>query len=325
MALGKAVIINMQDIEVENVNWLWYPYIPFGKVTVIQGDPGNGKTTFILAVSSIVTNGLSFPATNENTAPANIIYQTAEDGLADTIKPRLLQYGADCSKVFVIDDSYKQLTLDDGRIEESINKVNAKVLVIDPLQAFLGADVDMHRANEIRPIFKKLADVAQRTGCAIIIIGHMNKSAGAKGIYRGLGSIDITAAARSVLLLGKDPNNPNVRAVIPIKSSLAPEGQAIAFELGENVCFKWLGLCDLTVDDLLAPPKMDRKRVIDDARLLLSELLKDSPLPSEEVLKQAKEKSISERTLYTAKKELGIGSIKVNDVWHFDKVANIAT
>ena len=156
VVLGKAVIINMQDIEVEDVNWLWYPYIPFGKITVVQGDPGNGKTTFILAVSSIVTNGLSFPATNENTAPANIIYQTAEDGLADTIKPRLLQYGADCSKVFVIDDSLKQLTLDDGRIEESVNKVNAKVLVIDPLQAFLGADVDMHRANEIRPIFKKI-------------------------------------------------------------------------------------------------------------------------------------------------------------------------
>jgi archaellum biogenesis ATPase FlaH len=139
MALGRAIIINMEDIEVESVNWLWYPYIPFGKITVIQGDPGNGKTTFILAVASIVTNGLSFPATENNIDPSNIIYQTAEDGLADTIKPRLLQYGADCKRVFVIDESYKNLTLDDLRIEEAITKLNAKMLVIDPLQAFLGA------------------------------------------------------------------------------------------------------------------------------------------------------------------------------------------
>ena len=131
--------------------------------------------------------------------PFNMIFQTAEDGLGDTVKPRLLSAEANLDRVLVIDDAENPLTLADDRIEKAIRENNAKLMIIDPLQAFLGANVDMNRANEVRPIFRKLADIAQATGCAVVMIGHLNKASGAQSTYRGLGSIDITAVVRSLL------------------------------------------------------------------------------------------------------------------------------
>lgn len=133
----------------------------------------------------------------------NVIYQTAEDGLADTIKPRLENAGADCSRVLVIDEGQHELTLCDERLEQAIRKTAAKLIVLDPLQAYLGSDVDMHRANEVRPVLKRIASIAEQTQCAVILIGHMNKAQGIKSSYRGLGSIDFRASARSVLLIGR--------------------------------------------------------------------------------------------------------------------------
>ena len=173
----KVKLITMSDVKTTPVNWLWHPYIPYGKITLVQGDPGDGKTTFVLAVASLLTNGHPMPESKptEPITPETVIYQTAEDGLADTIKPRLEEVGADCSRVLVIDESKEPLSLTEGRIEPSIITSKEKLLILDPLQAYLGTDVDMHRANEIRPIFKSLAGIAERTGCAILIVGHMNK------------------------------------------------------------------------------------------------------------------------------------------------------
>lgn len=148
---------------------------PLWQITLIQGDPGDGKTTFVLAVAALLTNGKPMPECENAAEPVTVIYQTAEDGLADTIRPRLDEVGADCSRVIVIDESEQALTLSDSRIEQAIIKTQAKLLILDPLQAYLGVEVDMHRANEIRPVFKALAGVAERTGCAVVIIGHMNK------------------------------------------------------------------------------------------------------------------------------------------------------
>ncbi len=136
-------------------------------------------------------------------SPVHVIYQTAEDGLGDTIKPRLLAAGADCSKVMVIDDSDQPLTMADVRLEEAIVQTKAKMVVLDPIQGFLGANVDMHRANEIRPLMKRIAVLAEKYHCAVILIGHMNKNSNGKSSYRGLGSIDFQAAARSVLIVGR--------------------------------------------------------------------------------------------------------------------------
>jgi hypothetical protein len=190
MQKKKSKLIRMSDIETEQVHWLWYPFIPYGKFTIIQGDPGEGKTSFVLAMIALLTTGKPLPEGREAAGPISVIYQSAEDGLADTIKPRLEMSGADCSRVLVIDESDKELTLCDERLEQAVQETGAMLIVLDPLQAYLGDNVDMHRANEVRPVFKRLCAMADRTGCAIILIGHINKAQGLKSSYRGLGSID---------------------------------------------------------------------------------------------------------------------------------------
>lgn len=181
------------------------------------------------------------------------------------------------------------------------------MLIIDPLQAYLGANVDMHRANQIRPIMRYLSDVAERTGCAIILIGHMNKVE-TKGIYKGLGSIDITAAARNVLLLGCDPNNEYIRVVVPIKASLAPKGKAVTFELNPDTGFKWIGESELTETDILSISKKKDKKisVIDEAKKYILDLLGDGDILVKEATKLLLEAGFSRTTIRRAREQLGI-------------------
>ena len=223
-------IINMEDVEATKVKWLWYPYIPYGKITIIQGDPGEGKTTLVLNLAAKLTRGEKtrgekLPESVKAAEPINVLYQSAEDGLADTIKPRLIAANADTSRVMVIDETDIELSMTDHHLEAAIQQTGAKLVILDPLQAYLGAKVDMHRANEVRPVFKHLAAVAEKYECAIVLIAHLNKTAGMKAAYRMLGSVDITAAARSILIVGRVKNNPTVRVMVHSKSSLAPEGE----------------------------------------------------------------------------------------------------
>ena len=306
-------MINMQDIVIEEVHWVWYPYIPYGKVTIVQGDPGEGKTTFILALISLLTKGEPLPESDVASEPIQAIYQTAEDGLADTIKPRLVEYGADCSKVLVIDDSDKELTLSDERLEEAIRQTGAKIIILDPLQAYLGSGVDMHRANEVRSVLKRLSGMAERTGCAVILIGHMNKAQGLKSSYRGLGSIDFQATARSVLLVGRMKENPAIRVIAHCKSSLAPEGKSIAFALDAELGFQWKGSCETTVDDLLCGNGDTKTKTMQMEEVLREMLF--VPVAAEEVFAKAESLGISKRTLDYAKKNLGIISERIGDKW----------
>ena len=243
----------------------------------------------------------------------NVIYQTAEDGLADTIKPRLESAGADCTRVLVIDESKRELTLCDARLEEAICRTGAKLIVLDPLQAYLGSNVDMHRANEVRPVLKRLSLMAERTQCAVILIGHMNKAQGLKSGYRGLGSIDFRASARSVLIVGRLKSGDTLRIVAQDKNSLAPEGAAIAFELHPEHGFRWKGFCDATVDNILNGTGQVQTKTMqmeDELRRFLTQ-----PRPAEEVLALAKQLGISERTLKIAKRNLGILSERRADQW----------
>ncbi|MDA8229361.1 MAG: AAA family ATPase [Desulfitobacterium hafniense] len=315
MQKKKSKLIRMSDIETEQVRWLWYPFIPYGKVTIIQGDPGEGKTSFVLAMIALLTTGKPLPEETVAVEPIRVIYQSAEDGLADTIKPRLEMSGADCSRVLVIDESDKELTLCDERLEQAVQETGARLIVLDPLQAYLGDNVDMHRANEVRPIFKRLCAMADRTGCAIILIGHMNKAQGLKSSYRGLGSIDFRAAARSVLLVGRLKSDPTVRVVAHDKSSLAPEGKSIAFSLDAENGFQWIGSCDISVDDVLSGVGSVQTKtglMEEELRRMLTK-----PVPAEEVFKRASELGISERTVNIAKKNVGIDTMRVGNRWHW--------
>lgn len=298
-------IIRMSDVELTPVEWLWKPYLPFGKLSVLQGNPGEGKTYFAMHLAAACTNGKLLP-NMERMEPFNVIYQTAEDGLGDTVKPRLIEAGADLDRVLVIDDSEVQLTLSDERIEKAIIENNARLVIIDPIQAYLGADVDMNRANEVRPIFMRLGQVAQRTGCAILLIGHLNKAAGMQSLQRGLGSIDIAAAVRSVLFIGKLKHDPTMRILTHEKSSLAPPGVSLAFSLGDEGGFRWVGEYDITADEMLSGIEPQRETKTQQAKDLICTLLAGGKqVFSEDIDKAALERGIPGRTVRDAKRELG--------------------
>ena len=299
-----------KDIEQTSVEWLWFPYIPFGKLTIIQGNPGEGKTYFAMMLTAACTNRKLFP-NMEDIEPFNVIYQTAEDGMGDTIKPRLVEAGADLSRVMVIDDSEEVLTLSDDRIEKAVRQNHVRLVIIDPVQAFIGADVDMNRANEVRPVFRKLGMIAEKTGCAIVLIGHLNKSSGTQSTYRGLGSIDIQATARSVLLVARLRDKPNIRIMAHDKSSLAPTGDAIGFEMMEDNGMVCIGPYDITIDELLSGNEGRGKKKLDIAENFIKEYFGScKEIISNDILQEAARRGIKRNTLLSAKKKLGITSSK---------------
>ena len=318
MEENKLKLINMADVQVEEVAWLLYPLIPFGKITILQGDPGEGKTTVMLHIIACLTKGesLSFIDEKSEYEPMNVIYQTAEDGLGDTIKPRLLDAGADCSKVLVIDDSDEALTITDDRLEMAIEVTGAKLVVLDPLQGYLGAGVDMHRANEIRPLMHRLSVLAEKYGCAVVLIGHMNKNSMGKASYRGLGSIDISAAARSVIVCGRIKDDPEMRVLCQIKNSLAPEAQAIAFRLDKETGFAWQGEVDVTVDELISGEFKVSK--LKEAETFLREVLAEGELGAKEVYALAEQEGIKRKTLLNAKDKLGVLVTKKQNKWYWN-------
>ena len=303
----KAVpMIRMSEIQQTEVEWLWYPYIPFGKLTIIQGNPGEGKTFFAMQLVAACTNRKYLPQM-EPFEPFNVIFQTAEDGLGDTVKPRLVSAEADMERVLVIDDADHPLTLADKRIENAIRENNARLVIIDPLQAFLGANVDMNRANEVRPIFRRLADTAQNTNCAIVMIGHLNKASGSQSTYRGLGSIDITAVVRSLLFIGKVKTDPTTRVIVHEKSSLAPPGQSLAFSLGDEKGFRWIGAYDISAEDLLAGGEGSETELKQEVavKLITEFLCEGKKVSIAEINAEARERGISERTVRLAKNSMG--------------------
>ena len=251
--------------------------------------------------------------------PFQVIYQTAEDGLGDTVKPRLIEAAADLDRVLVIDEAKRELTLSDERIEKAITQNGARLIILDPIQAYMGEKTDMNRANEVRPMFRRLADVAERTGCAVILIGHLNKAAGGQSAYRGLGSIDFRAAARSVLLIGRVKREPNVRVIIHDKSSLAPEGKPVAFCLDPETGFEWIGEYDITADELLSGAGGNNATKTEQAEKLILDLLADGKeLASEDIEKAAADAGISARTVRAAKKNLDgrITSKRIGAAWY---------
>ena len=237
--------------------------------------------------------------TMEDIEPFNVIYQTAEDGMGDTIKPRLVEAGADLSRVMVIDDTEEALTLSDDRIEKAVRQNHVRLVIIDPVQAFIGADVDMNRANEVRPVFRKLGMIAEKTGCAIVLIGHLNKSSGTQSTYRGLGSIDIMAAVRNLIFIGKVRKDPTTRVLIHEKSSLAPPGETMAFKLGDEEGFRWVGAYEISADELLdgKEGKATETKLERGAKLIRELLADKKEISIRELDDKAKEQGISGRTM----------------------------
>lgn len=305
------------NISKADIGWLWYPFIPCGKITILQGDPGDGKSTMMMDIIAKLTTGRRLPD-GRILAPMNVIYQCSEDGLADTIKPRLEKAKADCKRVGYIDEDLFGLSLDDEKIRTAIIDMNARLLVIDPFQAYVG-DADLSSATGMRKILRRLSMWSSACNCAVVLVGHLNKRSGSKELYRGLGSIDVVAAARSVIQIDLDDENPDVRIVKHIKSSLAPKGINQRFSLDSSGCVKWddftteTGLVDLREKLIHEEPKSKQEQ----AAQIMCKMLADGPMEATKVENSLLEKGISSRTVKMAKKLIAVESKRKNKVWYW--------
>lgn len=314
-------VLCMADVEPEHVQWVWFPYLPAGKVTLLEGDPGSGKTWLALAIASAVSTGAPFPNTESGRLigrrePGNVIYLSAEDGPADTLRPRLDMVQADVKNIYVIagtveDEKEELFSFDDlALLDLYAEKLKPKLVVVDPLQAYLGANIDMHRANETRPVLARLAVLADRHECAVVCIRHLSKASTSKGIYRGMGSIDFTAAARSVLLAGSDSQDPRNRGIVHLKSSLAPAGAAQGYELRDG--FFWTGISDLTASKILGSEIISGKKTgaTDEVAEWLQDVLSDGPLEKKEIEQFADDAGFTKMTLRRAREKLEVKTYK---------------
>ena len=298
-------LICLADIEPVEVSWLWRPYLPLGKLVLLEGDPEIGKTFLALSLVAAVTKGEGLPGF-EHQPPGTALYLSAEDGLADTLRPRLDAAGADTGKVFVPQGPVA-LT-NPQALGRLLELVRPRLVVIDPLQAFLGARVDMHRANEVRPVLQGVAALAEAHACTVVAIRHLAKGSKTRTIYSGLGSIDFAAAARSMLLVGRAQGE---TVMAHAKSSLAPRGPSLRYEISASR-LHWLGESPLTPADLLAP-KANTRTPRQDAATFLRSLLAHGPVPATRVLTAATAAGIAHRTLERAKVALAIESRRVRD------------
>ena len=208
---AKLEIIKASEITPKEVRWLWYPYIPFGKVTLLQGDPGDGKSKLMLSLAALLSKGAPLPFADEDESgePMTVIYQTTEDDADDTVVPRFNSAGGDGDRLIFIKEDEKSLTFGDNRISEAVEKYHAKLLILDPMSSYIGDTCSMNNANETRAEFNHLIAVAKDTGCTIVITAHMNKAKDTSPLYRTNGSIDIAGAARSILAVTRTANKQN--------------------------------------------------------------------------------------------------------------------
>ena len=307
------------DVEPKEVAWLWYPYIPFGKVTLIQGDPGDGKSTFALNLAAILTRGDTLPFTGVSHEPMRVIYLNAEDDADDTVVPRFIKANGVRSHLIFISEKKQRLDFSDYRIREAIVSTGARVCILDPLASYLGADVSMNLANEVRPRFESLIEVAKETGCAIIVIAHMNKMEGLNAKYRNSGSIDIVASVRSALVIGQSGDEPSHRVLAHSKSNLAPTGDSILFSVSDGVV-EFIDTIDITADQLVGAYGANKAKETKQAaaRRELQDMLSEGQLPQKEIMARMSELGISQRTCELAKATLPIESVRVGD--HFEWV-----
>ncbi|HET6877725.1 MAG TPA: AAA family ATPase [Jatrophihabitans sp.] len=315
-----GVTVALADVEPERVDWLWYGRLPLGKIVVLDGDPSVGKSTTAVDCAARVSSGRAWPDGAPNRSGA-VLLLSAEDGLADTIRPRLDAAGGDPRRVHALTEiryldeegrpKTRPVTLADlEHIEAAVRRVRALLVVVDVMMAFLPSKVDSHRDQDVRGVLSGLAAMAERTGSCVLLLRHLNKASGGSAMYRGGGSIGIIGAARVGLLAAHDPEDDTRRVLAGIKSNLAPLPDALAYQLvdsPEHGCARveWLGVSQHSAGALLAGPRDEDERTTrDEAAEFIRCYLTDcgGEAPARDVLKAGHAAGFNERTLQDTRK-----------------------
>lgn len=314
---GPDYLKTYDQIQSRKVRWLWYPYIALGKITLLQGDPGDGKSTMMLNLIAELSKAGQLPNKTKIAAPMRSLYQCSEDDAYETIKPRLESFKADCSNVeFIDEEMVENLTLDDEKIREAIVLFKPQLVVIDPLQSYIGEGCSIYTASRARKLMHNLSIWATKYKCAIVLVSHFTKNESAKDLYRGIGSIDVVAAARSVLQVESDPENHSVKKVKQVKNSLAPQGEDVFYELSRDAGFQWID----TVQKETAKTERQKNKPIsktEAAAVFIADRLQGGMLPANELMDIFKGMNLSDRTIRNAKKELGIISVRKDKQWYW--------
>ncbi len=309
------------DVQAERVAWLWPGRIPLGKLTVLDGDPGIGKSTLALDVVARISRGARMADETGGGTPGTAMIFTAEDGLGDTVRPRLDALGADVSRIFAYvgvalggDSLPVTLPTHLAAIRTEALSRGARLVVIDPLMAYLSGEVNSRIDHDMRRVLAPVANLAEDTGAAILVVRHLNKASGGSALYRGGGSIGIIGAARSGLLVARDPDSEQRRVLAVVKSNLHAPVPSLSFELVEAAngaaIITWAGASRFNATQLLAGTDGEERSATAEAVAFLREELASGPRPVQEVTKAARAAGISERTLERARTQLGVRARK---------------
>jgi RecA-family ATPase len=319
--------ILLSEVETEQVSWLWKGWLALGKLSVVDGDPGLGKSATVLDIAARVSTGREFPDGNRNgLGPGGVVVLSAEDALSDTIKPRLEAARANLERIASLamlpDGSGHERLLsipeDLGHLEAEIRRMEAKLVVVDPLVAFFSKKVDAHKDQDVRRALAPLAAVADRTGAAVQLVRHLSKGEGKNPVYRGGGSIGIIGAARMGSLVAIDPKDEERRVLAPVKNNLAVHPKSLIYTLEEAangaVRVVWVGESEYSASELLQSVRPDRADARREAEAFLASLLSDGPVPKAQVEEEARAANISDGTLRRAKSSLGVIPERENEV-----------
>lgn len=327
-------VLHLADVRPEPIDWLWPGHIAAGKLTLIDGDPGLGKSLITLDLAARLTMGREFPNGSACAGPAGVVLVGSEDGVSDTIIGRLQAAGADLNHVHSFDGTSRSGTSkgpptfpeDCSLLEEVIQETKARLVIVDPLLAFISSNVWSVNDQRVRGALGPMARVAEKTRAAIVLVRHLTKwGSGRRAIYRGSGSIGIIGSARTAFLVGRDPEQPEVRVLACTKNNLGAPPPSLGFRIVADQSgwprIEWIGPVEITAEELVQVPSYRRGELLARAVVFLEKLLAAGPRLRDWALRQTRAFGISSRTLDRARAQLGVESKEVREngqnVWYW--------